>query len=132
VSASDDSTVYVWNAETGMIIGEPLQGYTASVNSVVFSSDGKRIVAGSDDQRVHIWKNETLTDSDMLKNTFSLSFFHLNSDGWICGTDSSLLLWIPPEYRSGLMLPHMQILISRCSPISLDLSNFVHGKDWVK
>ncbi|KAE9403162.1 WD40 repeat-like protein [Gymnopus androsaceus JB14] len=147
VSGSLDETVRIWNAETGMIIGEPLQGYTSSVNSVTFPSDGKRIVSGSWDHTVCI---ETVTDSDMSESTFALSFcpwhpdhhlmhtdsllhgVHLNSDGWICSTDSSLLLWIPPAYRPGLMFPNIQILISRYSPISLDLSNFVYGKDWVK
>ncbi|KAE9402798.1 WD40 repeat-like protein, partial [Gymnopus androsaceus JB14] len=148
VSGSSDQTVCIWNAESGIIIGEPLHGHKDYVRSVAFSPDGKRIVSGSSDQTVCIWNAETLTN--IFNSKFALSLcpwhpehhlththsslqrVHINSDGWLCGTDSSLLLWIPPEYRPGLMFPHMQILISRYHSISLDLSNFAHGKDWVK
>ncbi|KAE9390723.1 WD40 repeat-like protein, partial [Gymnopus androsaceus JB14] len=59
VSGSSDKTVCIWNAETGMIIGEPLQGHRDYVNSVAFSPDGKRIVSGSSDNTVCIWNAET-------------------------------------------------------------------------
>ncbi|KAE9386560.1 WD40 repeat-like protein [Gymnopus androsaceus JB14] len=59
VSGSDDHSVCIWNAGTGMIIGEPLQGHTSWVNSVAFSPDGKRIVSGSYDCTVCIWNAET-------------------------------------------------------------------------
>ena len=35
------------------------KGHTASVNSVAFSSDGKRIVSGSDDKLILIWNTDT-------------------------------------------------------------------------
>ncbi|KAE9393116.1 hypothetical protein BT96DRAFT_829727 [Gymnopus androsaceus JB14] len=136
-------TVCIWNVETGMMIGEPLQGNTGSVISVAFSPDGKRIASGCIDKTVCIWNAETGIHISLsfcpwhpehhLTHAYSsLHGIHINSDGWLCSTDSSLLLWIPPEYWSGLMLPHMQLLMARYSPISLDLSNFAHGKDWVK
>jgi WD40 repeat protein len=43
VSRSLDGTVKVWDAETGKGL-LTLQGHTESVDSVVFSPDGKRIV----------------------------------------------------------------------------------------
>ncbi|KAE9397806.1 hypothetical protein BT96DRAFT_61753 [Gymnopus androsaceus JB14] len=148
VSGSDDQTVRIRNAETGLIIGEPLQEHTDYVKSVSSSPDGTSIVSESSYQTVHTFNPGTWTETS--KSTFALSFCpwhpehylththsslqgaHLNSDGWLCSTDSSLLLWIPPEYRPGLMFPYMQILIARYDPISLDLSDFVHGKNWVK
>ncbi|TFK18423.1 hypothetical protein FA15DRAFT_660682 [Coprinopsis marcescibilis] len=39
-----DRTVCIWDAKTGQQVGEPLQGHTDKVNSVVFSPDGRRIV----------------------------------------------------------------------------------------
>ncbi|KAF7326778.1 WD40 repeat-like protein [Mycena venus] len=55
VSGSDDQTVRIWDAHTGLAVGEPLEGHTRSVNSVAFSPDGNHIVSGSDDQTVRIW-----------------------------------------------------------------------------
>ncbi|KAE9385619.1 hypothetical protein BT96DRAFT_575007 [Gymnopus androsaceus JB14] len=88
--------------------------------------------------------------SSNLPSTFSLSFcpWHtghkqvqrnpsfrpltLSSDGWLYGSNGSLFLWIPPEYRDGLMFPHMQVLISRAHKVSIDLQNFVDGEEWIK
>ena len=47
VTASDDKTARVWDAETGKPIGEPLKGHEDRVLSAAFSPDGKRIVTAS-------------------------------------------------------------------------------------
>ncbi|THU75307.1 WD40 repeat-like protein, partial [Dendrothele bispora CBS 962.96] len=59
VSGSCDSTVRIWDAETGSSVGQPLQGHDDSVLSIEFSPDGKRIVSGSHDRTVRIWDVET-------------------------------------------------------------------------
>ena len=57
----------------------------------------------------------------------------LNDDGWlVAGPDQKLLLWIPPEYRHKLMFPRCQLLISNGQPVSIDLSQFVHGTSWTE
>ncbi|EJD02341.1 WD40 repeat-like protein [Fomitiporia mediterranea MF3/22] len=55
VSGSHDSTIRIWDAETGAPIGEPLRGHEDSVSSVGYSPDGHRIVSGSDDKTIRIW-----------------------------------------------------------------------------
>ncbi|KIK56907.1 hypothetical protein GYMLUDRAFT_173741, partial [Collybiopsis luxurians FD-317 M1] len=148
VSGSYDWSVRIWDAETGNPIGNPLQGHMAHVYSVAFSPDGKQIGSGSDDDSVRIWDvdagisiGKPLQINDELfavafspngKNIACVSGQNvfLRNDGWICGSDSSLLLWIPPEYQAGLRLPHMKLLISRADKASLDLSKFVHGTNW--
>ena len=47
VTASDDNTARLWDAESGKQIGEPLTGHTDAVGSAAFSPDGKRIVTAS-------------------------------------------------------------------------------------
>ena len=53
-----DSTVRIWDAETGAP-QRTLQGHTDSVWSVAFSHDGRRLASGSDDRTVRIWDAET-------------------------------------------------------------------------
>ncbi|KIJ41765.1 hypothetical protein M422DRAFT_255075 [Sphaerobolus stellatus SS14] len=58
-SGSDDNTIWIWDAETGENVGEPLKGHTSSVWSVAFSPDGKHIASGSLDNTIRIWDAET-------------------------------------------------------------------------
>ena len=54
VSGSDDNSVRVWDALTGVELKE-LKGHMGLVNSVAFSGDGTWIVSGSDDKSVRVW-----------------------------------------------------------------------------
>ena len=58
-SASDDSTVRLWDADTGQPIGDPLTGHTDAVCGVAFSPDGHRLASGSDDSTVRLWDADT-------------------------------------------------------------------------
>ncbi|KIK50893.1 hypothetical protein GYMLUDRAFT_234425 [Collybiopsis luxurians FD-317 M1] len=59
VSSSDDMTVRIWNAQTGVQVGEPLKGHTNPVWSVAYSPDGQYVVSGSTDKTVRIWNAQT-------------------------------------------------------------------------
>ena len=59
VTASEDKTARLWDAETGKPIGEPLTGHTDAVMSAAFSPDGKRIVTASEDKTARLWDAET-------------------------------------------------------------------------
>jgi WD40 repeat protein len=54
-SGCENTTICVWDAISGVMIGEPLRGHYDSVNSVTFSPDGKQIVSGSHDMTICIW-----------------------------------------------------------------------------
>ncbi len=41
VSGSYDSTVRIWNADSGQPVGQSLEGHTESINSVAYSPDGQ-------------------------------------------------------------------------------------------
>ena len=58
VSGSQDKSVLVWDALTGVEMKE-LKGHTGSVDSVAFSSDGAWIVSGSEDKSVRVWDVST-------------------------------------------------------------------------
>ena len=55
VTASDDKTARLWDADTGKPIGEPLKGHDGMVRSAAFSPDGKRIVTASEDKTARLW-----------------------------------------------------------------------------
>ena len=59
VSGSRDKTLRLWDADTGLALGQPLTGHSDSVESVAFSPDGKRIVSGSDDTTLRLWNANT-------------------------------------------------------------------------
>ena len=58
-SGSADTTVRLWDADTGQPIGAPLTGHTELVNSVAFSPDGHRLASGSGDHTVRLWNADT-------------------------------------------------------------------------
>jgi WD40 repeat protein/serine/threonine protein kinase len=58
VTGSHDSTVRVWDAETGKQLLVP-KGITSPVNSVAFSPDGKRIVSSGNEATVRVWDAAT-------------------------------------------------------------------------
>ena len=55
VTASEDKTARLWDADTGKPIGEPLEGHEDVVSSAAFSPDGKRIVTASMDKTARLW-----------------------------------------------------------------------------
>ena len=69
VSASDDKTLRIWDAETGYCLNV-LRGHSGGVKTASFSPDGMRIVSTSDDKTIRIWDVST-----------GQCFFIFNEDG---------------------------------------------------
>ena len=58
VSGSDDATLKLWNAKTGVLI-KTLAGHTGQVTSVAYSPDGKTIASGSWSKTIKLWNAQT-------------------------------------------------------------------------
>jgi hypothetical protein len=54
VTASDDATARVWDAESGKPVGEPMR-HQGAVTAASFSPDGWRIVTASNDETARVW-----------------------------------------------------------------------------
>jgi WD40 repeat protein len=59
VTGSIDSTIRIWDAETGTTVGEPLKGHTGWVWGVAYSPNGRHIISGCYDGTIRIWDAET-------------------------------------------------------------------------
>jgi hypothetical protein len=53
----------------------------------------------------------------------------INDEGWICGKNGELLVWIPPLHRVGLHCPS-NVWVAGAHETRMDLSTFVHGQRW--
>jgi hypothetical protein len=76
-SASADTTVRIWDADTGAQLAE-LNGHFSIVNSVSWSPDGSRLASASWDNTVQVWNAHTGSQLDELKGHSS----YVNSVSW--------------------------------------------------
>ena len=53
-TASDDSTVKIWDAKSGQEL-MTLAGHSGYVTAVVFSPDGEMIITVGEDQTIRLW-----------------------------------------------------------------------------
>ncbi|KAG8998505.1 hypothetical protein FRB90_012292 [Tulasnella sp. 427] len=56
---TESGTVQLYDAQSGNLIGQPLEGHDGWVNSVCFSLDGKLLASGSRDQTIRLWNPPT-------------------------------------------------------------------------
>ena len=157
-SGSDDNTIRIWDTQTGQTIAGPFEGHTRFVYSVAFSPDGTRVASGSWDNTIRIWDAQLGHTSGSLNTNvipISLHTNQLSSIGgsrifecfrnsaerrvpsWMTLTvpstsgSHSLLVWVPPANRMGICAKET-LLICGTRTTRVDLSRFVHGKDWIQ
>ena len=131
VSGSWDETICVWNSITGEMVAGPFTGHKNSVTSVAFSPDGQHIVSGSFDKTIQMLNFSNLTRKTETKKDIDFTDdSQVNAEGWICGKNGELLMWILPTHRECLHYPSTIWWASCEHQTRLDLSNFVHGHSW--
>ncbi|EUC54733.1 WD40-repeat protein (notchless protein), related protein, partial [Rhizoctonia solani AG-3 Rhs1AP] len=143
VSGSEDKTVRVWDVASGQSIAA-FDGHTDLVLSVAFSPDGTQIASGSADATIRLWNAPMQStpspgfvncegSPERPRNTpvnhLALGW-NMDKDGWVHHTQDRLLLWVPPDLRSTLLMQQNTGLISRQGCIELDFSNARIGDNW--
>jgi WD domain, G-beta repeat len=110
LSPSDDrlavaqgSSIVMLDATTHAPIGEPLNGHTKNVTSVVFSSSGRHVISGSEDGTMRVWDLEQMTSVELPRDhTSQVRSVALSSDGKTLASasnDQSVRLWRLPGAR---------------------------------
>ncbi len=127
VSGSYDQTIRVWNVTTEETLASLFTGQMDSAESVALSPDGWRIVS-SGQRSIHMLnartgKTETTRHVDFTDNS------EINDEGWICGSNGELLMWIPLIHRKHLHRPS-NIWVAGEYETRTDVSTFVHGRSW--
>jgi hypothetical protein len=88
--------VRLWDAKTGAC-QQTLEGHTASVSSVVFSSDGSQVASASHDNTVRLWDAKTGACQQTLEgHTYWVTSVVFSSDGSQVASasyDSTVRLW---------------------------------------
>jgi hypothetical protein len=51
-------------------------------------------------------------------------------DGWVIGSNSELLFWVPASMRDGLWRPRNVTAIGKAMQTKLDFKSFCHGSYW--
>jgi WD40 repeat protein len=80
-TANGDTTVRLFNADTGEPIGHPFNGHHSSVQSVSFSSDGSRLISGSDDATARIWP--AIANAKALCDKLTTNMSHQQWRDWV-------------------------------------------------
>ncbi len=104
VTASEESTVRIWDAVTGKPLKEPMSHIDAvksamlySVNSAVFSPDGTKIVTASEDSTARVWDGATGKPwAEPMKHRDSVNSAVFSQDGAKIVTasdDSTARIW---------------------------------------
>jgi WD40 repeat protein len=70
-SSSWDKTVRLWNLDTNLPVGPPLQ-HEDSVNCMAFSADGKLLSTACDDKNAYVWDVQAILKTAGLENLLSI------------------------------------------------------------
>ena len=134
-------------ADSEIALKDPLvlASHLDDVSRMSFSRDGLFLATTSADYTVRVWNLKAAVENKLVfmhsaSDTSGPTNFDetvIDNDGWAIRTRSHgrsplRLMWIPEIHRESLHRSSNMCVVGREMEIRLDLTNFVHGKDWVK
>jgi WD40 repeat protein len=121
-SASEDSTVNVWHAESGKLVRSLGKNITGSLDTVAFSPDGQLIAAAGYDGEIRLWQTVSGSSAGTLKgHSRFVSSLKFSPDGqqllstsydntlrlWAIAFNQRLFLWQVVNTQSLYVLPNI-------------------------
>jgi len=109
-----------------------LVGHTKIVQSVAFFADGEHIMSASEDNTIRIWDITSLLSQkkregmDCWSCSLKYTGGHAHPMVYGPGPDTNPLFYAVYPFRH----PRNTLVIGEC--VDVDLTNSVHGEDWVK
>ena len=145
VSGGDDSTLRVWNLESGGCINV-LEDHTDRINSVALSADGQIAVSGSSDKTLRVWNLKSGECLRVLEgHDAAINSVALTADGRLAVSgddDITLRVWnldsgeclmvsefVPEQGRKGHMTPINSVALSVDGRIAVSGSGNFDGWD---
>lgn len=95
VSGGTDGSIRLWNLK-GESIGQPLQGHSGTVTTVMFSPDRRTIISAGVDKTIRLWDRLGYSIGQPLTNTSVVTALALSADGktLVSGSlDTTIHLW---------------------------------------
>jgi WD40 repeat protein len=80
-SGSDDGTARLWNLDTNLQVGPPLQ-HEHIVCSAAISADGKQLVTGCGDKNAYVWDIHTTLKGAGLEDLLSIHDVNTSTSIW--------------------------------------------------
>ena len=77
-NASSDGTARLWNLDTNLPVGPPIQ-HKAFVYSAAISADGKQLVTGCDDLNAYVWDIHSVLKDAGLEDLLSIADVSVNT-----------------------------------------------------
>ena len=100
--------------------------HSASVLSVAFSPDGRRVVSSSYDRTIRFWEVATADNP----HAAYIDHHTLRNDGWLADSNSQLLVWLPPDLRAVFPIPPSSLVIAPKGAIHAGYSDLLVGESW--
>jgi len=118
LSASDDKTLKLWDAESGREL-VTLAEHSAAVIACNYSPDGKRILSASDDKTLKLWDAESGRElATMAGHSAEVKACNYSPDGkriLSASNDKTLKLWDAESGRELLTLTGHSAAVKACS-----------------
>ena len=77
-SGSSDKTARLWNLDTNLPVGPPIQ-HEGPVYGTAISADGKQLVTGCDDNNAYVWDIHTTLKDAGLEDLLSIHDVSVNA-----------------------------------------------------